>query len=102
MNMKEKLGLMKQIDADNKKHVEEFIQAHMKIWVADYAFVDRDGNRVEEKEDDPVGLYRVDVEALNINVALEKAEEKLMALSEENGWRGFLIYDIGICNNNIW
>ena len=31
-----------------------------------------------------------------------EAEKKLKAQAEEEGWLHYLIYDIGICNDNIW
>ena len=62
MNTKDKLNLMKQIDVDNRKHIEEFIQAHMKTWVADYAFIDRDGlKRDWEPEDSRIIEETVDI-----------------------------------------
>jgi len=102
MNIKDKLMLMDEIKEANKRHVEEFIQAHMKIWVADYAFIDRDGNKVEELDSDPFGKYRIQVEALNIRDALDAAEKKLKEMREESGWLEFIITDVGICNDNIW
>ena len=101
MNTKDKLNLMKQIDEDNRKHLEEFIQAHMKIWVADYVYIDRDGNKI----DIAPGSFRspsLQVEALNIRDALEAAEKKLKEMREECGWLEFIITDVGICNANVW
>ena len=102
MKIRDKLNLMRKIDEDNKKHLQEYIKAHMKIWVADYAYMDRDGNKVEELDSDPFGKYRIQVEALNIRDALDAAEKKLKEMREESGWLEFIITDIGICNDNIW
>ena len=43
MNTLDKLHMMKQIEEDNRKHVEEWKRKNMKIWVAEFAFIDRDG-----------------------------------------------------------
>lgn len=111
MKILEKLKLMKQIDEDNRKHVEEFIQAHMKIWVADFAFIDREGRKREwepnvSDPDSEINSNRNDftlqVEALNIRDALDAAEKKLKEMREESGWLEFIITDVGICNDNIW
>ena len=108
MKIREKLKLMKQIDEDNRKHVEEFIQAHMKIWVADFAFIDSDELKREWEPEDESNMnihrsdFTVQVEALNIRDALDAAEKKLKKMREESGWLEFIITDIGICNDNIW
>ena len=108
MKILEKLKLMKQIDEDNRKHVEEFIQAHMKIWLVDFAFIDRDGLKREWEPDDSHNLntnrsdFTVQVEALNIRDALDAAEKLLKEKREESGWLEFIIIDVGICNDNIW
>ena len=107
MKIREKLNLMKKIDEDNRKHVEEFIQAHMKIWVADFAFIDRDGLKREWEPEDSHNLnsnrndFTVQVSALNIRDALDAAEKKLKEMREECGWLEFIITDVGICTDNI-
>lgn len=108
MKIREKLNLMKKIDEDNRKHVEEFIQAHMKIWVADFAFIDRDGLKRGWEPEDSHNLnsnrndFTVQVSALNIRDALDAAEKMLKEKREESGWLEFIITDVGICNDNIW
>ena len=111
MKIREKLNLMKKIDEDNRKHVEDFIQAHMKVWVADFAFIDRDGMKREWTPgvDDPDSEinsnrndFTVQVQALNIRDALDAAEKALKEKREESGWLEFIITDVGICNENIW
>ena len=108
MKIREKLNLMKKIDEDNRKHVEEFIQAHMKIWVADFAFIDRDGLKREWEPEDSHNLnsnrndFTIQVQALNIRDALDAAEKTLKEKREESGWLEFIITDVGICNDNIW
>lgn len=108
MNIREKLKLMKKIDADNKRHVEEFIKAHMKVWVADFAFIDADGVKHEwEPEDNSNPDYdrsnfTIQVEALNIREAVDAAEKKAEQIREECRWLEVKVTDIGICNDNIW
>ena len=106
MNTKDELMLMDEIKEANKRHVEEFIKAHLKIWVADYGYIDRNGNKHENVIED--GCFqipftcRIQVEALNIREALDAAEKKLKEMREELGWLEFIITDVGICNDNIW
>lgn len=111
MKIREKLKLMKKIDEDNMKHVEEFIQAHMKVWVAEFGFIDRDGmkrmwNNDPNDPDSEINSNRNDftiqVKALNIRDALDAAEKALKEKREESGWLDFIIYDVGMCNQNIW
>lgn len=111
MKIREKLNLMKKIDEDNRKHIEEFIQAHMKIWVVDFAFIDRDGMKREWEPaaDDPDSEinsnrndFQIQVKALNIRDALDAGEKLLKEKREESGWLEFIITDVGICNMNIW
>ena len=108
MNTKDELKLMDEIREANKRHVEEFIQAHLKIWVADFAFIDSDGLKREwdPRDKSNMNIHRSDfivqVAALNIREALDAAEKELKEIQEESGWLEFIIYDIGICNDNIW
>ncbi len=108
MKIREKLNLMKQIDEDNRKHVEEWKQKNMKIWVADYAFIDRDGNKHEWKPEDKTGFdghrenFTYQVEALDIQEALNKAKEQISAMAGNRDWQYWTITDVGICNDNIW
>lgn len=103
MNIREKLNLMKQIEEDNRKHVEDWKRKNMKIWVADYGFIDRDGNK---KESDMNGSnlrdYQIQVEALDIQEALNKAKEQVSAMAYNRDWQYWTITDVGICNDNIW
>ena len=108
MNTKDELMLMDEIKEANKRHVEEFIQAHLKVWVADFAFIDSNGLKREWEPEDESNLnihrsdFTVQVEALNIREALDAAEKKLKEMREESGWLEFIITDVGICNDNIW
>ena len=104
MNTKDKLNLMNQIDKDNQKHVEDWKQQNMKVWVADYGFIDRDGNKHDEEGDEafPYGSNRIQVEALDIQTALDEAKKQLLAMAGNRDWQEVRIYDVGICNDNIW
>ena len=104
MNTKDELKLMDEIREANKKHVEEFIQAHMKIWVADYGFIDRNGVQHDEEGDEafPYGSNRIQVEALDIQSALDEAKKQLLAMAGNRNWLEVKIYDVGMCNDNIW
>jgi len=103
MNIKDKLDLMKQIKENNRKHVEDWKRENMKIWVADYGFIDRDGNKHEsDLNGHDMNDFQIQVEALNIREALEKAEEQVSAMAGNRDWQYWTITDIGICNDNIW
>lgn len=94
MNTKDKLNLMNQIDKDNQKHVEDWKQQNMKIWVADYGCIEANGERSEDN--------RIQIEALTIREALEKAEEEIKNLALLGNWQFWKIWDVGMCNDNIW
>ena len=104
MKIREKLNLMKQIDKDNKQHVEDWKRKNMKIWVADYGFIDRDGVKHDEEGDEvfPYGSNRIQIEALDIQSALDEAKKQLLAMASNRDWQEVRIYDVGICNDNIW
>mgnify|MGYP000974189028 CR=1 FL=1 len=102
MTTKEKLELMDEIKAANENHVKEWKAANMKVWVADYGFIDADGNKFEETENDPFGAYRIQIEALDIQAALDEAKKRLLEMAAGKGWQTVRIYNIGICNENIW
>ncbi len=102
MTTKEKLELMDEIKAANENHVKEWKAANMKVWVADYGFIDADGNKFEETENDPFGAYRIQIEALDIQAALDEAKKVLLEMAAGKGWQTVRIYNIGICNENIW
>ena len=105
MNIKEKLQLMDEISEDNKRHVEEWKQENLKSWVADYGFIDKDGNKHDEKGDPafPFGTNRIKVHASNIQDALIQATQCLTAIrAGQPDWQDARIYDIGIMDDNIW
>ena len=108
MKIREKLNLMKQIDEDNRKHVEDWKRKNRKIWVADYAVIDRDGNKHDWNPEDKTGFdghrenFTYQVEALDIQEALTKAKEQISAMAGNRDWQYWTITDIGICNDNIW
>lgn len=101
MNIREKLNLMKKIDEDNRKHVEEWKQKNMKIWVADYSGKDAEGKVIESTYVDPMAC-RIQVEAMTIDDALKEAKKKVAALAEEGNWQTWLVWGISICNENVW
>lgn len=106
MKILEKLHMMKQIEEDNRKHVEDWKQRNMKLWVADYAFIDADGVKREwEIKPEFEGIKRsftICVDAMDIQGALDEAKKTLLALAAEKNWQEVRIIDIGICNENIW
>lgn len=108
LTLKNKLNLMKEIDISNKQHVEDWKKANMKIWVADYAFIDRDGNKHDWNPEDKTGFdghrenFTYQVEALDIQEALTKAKEQISAMAGNRDWQCWTITYIGICNKNIW
>lgn len=102
MTTKEKLELMDEIKAANENHIKEWKAANMKVWMADYGFIDANGNKVEETENDPFGAYRIQIEALDIQAALDEAKKVLLEMAAGKGWQQVRIYNIGICNENIW
>lgn len=101
MKIKDKLNLMKQIDEDNRKHVEDWKEENMKIWVADYAGIDADGNKFEATDDD-FNACRIQVEALTIEEALIEAKKQVGNLAVLGNWQDWKIYCIGMCNKNVW
>lgn len=107
MTIKDKLHMMKQIDEDNRNHVEEWKRKNMKIWVINYGFIDRDG--VKHVWDvDKTGFdshsdnFTYQVEAMDIQEALNKGKEQIAAKAFNRYWQYWTIIDVGICNNNIW
>ena len=81
LTLKDKLNVMKEIDISNKQHVEDWKRKNMKIWVADYGFIDRDGNKHDEEGD----------EAFPYAGAHQEQNQSYKEGS-----------DVGICNDNIW
>ena len=69
-----------------------------------YGFIDRDGNKHDEEGDEafPYGSNRIQVEALDIQTALDEAKKQLLAMAGNRDWQEVRIYDVGICNDNIW
>lgn len=104
LTLKDKLNVMKEIDISNKHHVEDWKRENMKVWIADYGFIDRDGIKHDEKGDEafPYGSNKIQIEALDIQEALKKAKEQISAMGDNRDWQHFTIYDVGICNQNIW
>lgn len=107
MNTLDKLNMMKQIEEANRNHVEEWKRRNMKIWVAEFAFIDRDGvkhewNYGKKGFDHDHDNFGYQVEALNIEEALTKAKEQISAMAGNRDWQYWTITDIGICNDNIW
>ena len=103
MKILEKLNLMKQIEKDNKQHVEDWKRKNMKIWVADYAYIDRDGIKRNSADDgSDRNEFTIQIEALDIQSALDEAKRTLLEKAAEEGWQEVKIIDVGICNENVW
>ena len=65
-----------------------------KIWVVSYGFIDNDGNQWDEND--------ISIEARSIDEALRIAYDRLYHELYTQHWNAFKIWDIGICNDNIW
>ena len=65
-----------------------------KIWSVMYGFIDDDGNKRDE--------CCTTVEARSIDNALRLAYDRLYYKMYSQHWQAFKIWDIGICNDNIW
>ncbi len=103
MSMKDKLIIHKRIEAEDRKHLEEYMERYNKTWTVNYAFVDRHGvKRTDDMDYFPSESNQIEVKALNIQDALDKAKTELEIMGENRGWREIKIWDIGICNANIW
>lgn len=106
MKMIDALKTMKEIKAANDKHLQEWKEQNMKLWVADYAFIDADGVKREwEIKPEFEGIKRsftICVDAMDIQGALDEAKKILLALAAEKNWQEVRIIDVGICNENIW
>ena len=65
-----------------------------KLWSCEYAYIDADGLVFDD--------CRVIVNGKSIDEALRKARKKLNDKFIICKWKRYRIYDIGICNENIW
>lgn len=65
-----------------------------KIWSISYGLIDEDGNKRDGDD--------ITVEARLIDDALRLAYDRLYHEMYSRHWQAFKIYDIGMCNYNIW
>lgn len=65
-----------------------------KIWSVMYGIIDDDGNKQDQND--------IIVEARSIDDALRLAYDRLYHAMYCEHWQVFKIWDIGICNDNIW
>lgn len=65
-----------------------------KIWSVLYGIIDKDGNQRDEID--------LTVEARSIDDALRLAYDRLYHEMYSQHWQAFKIWDVGICNDNIW
>ena len=65
-----------------------------KIWSVMYGILDTDGNQWDEND--------ITIEAVSIDEALRLAYDRLYYEMYSQHWDAFKIWDIGICNDNIW
>ena len=66
-----------------------------KFWSILYGIIDKDGNQWDENND-------IVIEARSIDEALRLAYDRLYHEMYSQHWQAFKIWDIGICNDNIW
>lgn len=67
---------------------------NIKIWSVLYGLIDKDGNQWDE--------YDIVIQAVSIDEALRLAYARLYKDMYSQQWQCFKIWDIGICNDNIW
>ena len=65
-----------------------------KIWSVMYGIIETDGNQWDEND--------ITIEAGSIDEALRITYDRLYYEMYSQHWNGFKIWDIGICNDNIW
>ena len=65
-----------------------------KIWSVMYGILDTDGNQWDEND--------ITIEASSIDEVLRIAYDRLYYEMYSQHWDAFKIWDIGICNDNIW
>lgn len=92
MKIKEKLNLMKEVEAHNAKRIKEFTYHDKKHWKIDYATLK--GSVQEE------GSFVII--ALSINEALETAQALLIQVFEGYGWNDVMIWNIGIMEDKLF
>lgn len=93
MNMTERLKLMQEMTDANKARDKEFVKTPAFPWCVDYAFIDAEGNN---HETEPTDGNRLLIYAPTLNKALESAEILLGAMAEKDGWKKWMIWDVGI------
>lgn len=92
MNTKEKLNLMKEVEAHNAARIKEHTITRKKQWLVDYATLK--GGVQEEG--------RFEIVALSINEALTNAQALLVRVSKDYGWDNLMIWDIGIMDDELF
>ena len=92
MNIKEKLNLMKEVEAHNAKRIKDFTYTEKKHWKIDYATM-KEG--VQEE-----GSFII--VALSINEALTNAQALLIRVSVDYGWNNVVIWNIGIMEDDVF
>ena len=92
MNTKEKLNLMKEVEAHNAKRIKDFTYSEKKHWKIDYATM-KEG--VQEE-----GSFII--VALSINEALTNAQALLIRVSVDYGWNNVVIWNIGIMEDDVF
>ena len=70
------------------------VRGDEKIWSILYGIIDDDGNKRDEND--------LIIEARSIDTALRLAYDRLYYEMYHQHWQAFKIWDIGICNDNIW
>lgn len=92
MIIREKLNLMKEVEAHNAKRIKEFTYTDKKHWKIDYATL-KDG--VQEE-----GSFII--VAISINEALVNAQALLVRVSTDYGWNNMVIWNIGIMEEDVF
>ena len=59
-------------------------------------------DKLEDLKSEVEMLKDEEQEALTIREALEKAEEEIRNLALLGNWQFWKIWDVGMCNDNIW
>jgi hypothetical protein len=92
MKTREKLNLMKEVEAHNTRRIKEFTYTNKKHWKVDYTTL-KDG--VQEE-----GSFVI--VALSINEAVVNAQALLVRVSVDYGWNNIVIWKIGIMEEDVF
>lgn len=102
MTIKDKLNLMDEIKAANESRVKAFLEEgkFFKSWLIDYAAVLEDGSTIETERGTDCEPFIVS--APDIAGALYCANDLLTTIAPGQGWKKWMIWNIGIVEDQLF